>query len=74
MAYPKYHGRSWFIRCAGIQKVRACSKNFVRLDSAGHKRGEWKMDSSGQALLQLFDAQGRVIWRTDQAGPQLLQR
>jgi hypothetical protein len=40
------------------------SKDFVLLDGAGHKRGEWKMDSSGQPVLRLFDSQGRVIWDT----------
>jgi hypothetical protein len=40
------------------------SKNFVLLDGAGHKRGEWKMDSSGQPILRLFDEKGRVIWDT----------
>jgi hypothetical protein len=40
------------------------SKNFVLMDSAGHKRGEWRMDPSGQPVLRLFDAQGRIIWDT----------
>lgn len=40
------------------------SKDFVLLDGSGHKRGEWKMDSSGQPVLRLFDAQGRTIWDT----------
>jgi hypothetical protein len=40
------------------------SKNFVLLDGAGHKRGEWKIDPSGLPVLRLFDAQGRVIWDT----------
>ena len=40
------------------------SKDFVLQDGSGHKRGEWKMDSSGQPVLRLFDAQGRVIWDT----------
>jgi len=50
------------------------SQNFVLMDGAGHKRGEWKMDSSGQPVLRLFDAQGRVIWQTGKAGPQLLHQ
>ncbi len=48
------------------------SKSFVLLDGAGHKRGEWKMDSSGQPVLRLFDAQGHIVWQTGKAGPQLL--
>jgi hypothetical protein len=40
------------------------SKDFVLLDGSGHKRGEWKMDSSGQPVLRLFDAQGRLTWDT----------
>ena len=40
------------------------SKDFMLMDGAGHKRGEWRMDSSGQPVLRLFDAQGRVIWDT----------
>ncbi len=34
------------------------------LDGSGHKRGEWRIDPSGVAVLRLFDAQGRVIWDT----------
>lgn len=48
------------------------SRNYVLLDGAGHKRGEWKVDPSGQAVLRLFDAQGRLAWQTSKAGPQLL--
>ena len=40
------------------------TKNFVLIDGAGHKRGEWRMDPSGQPALRLFDAQGHVIWQT----------
>jgi hypothetical protein len=40
------------------------SKQFVLLDGSGHKRGEWKVDSSGQPVLRLFDAHGHVIWDT----------
>lgn len=40
------------------------SKSFVLWDGAGRERGEWKMDPSGQPMLRLFDAQGRVIWDT----------
>jgi hypothetical protein len=47
-------------------------KNYVLMDGAGHKRGEWKVDPSGQPVLRLFDAQGRVTWQTGKAGPQLL--
>jgi hypothetical protein len=50
------------------------SKNFVLLDDAGHKRGEWKMDSSGQPVIRLFDPQGRVIWQTGKGGVQLLHQ
>jgi hypothetical protein len=48
------------------------SKTFMLLDGAGHKRGEWKMDSSGQPVFRLFDTQGHVTWQTGAAGPQLL--
>jgi len=40
------------------------SKSFVLLDGSGRKRGEWKIDPSGQAVLRLFDSQGQVIWDT----------
>jgi hypothetical protein len=50
------------------------SKNFELLDGAGHKRGEWTMDSSGQPVLRLFDAQDRVIWQTNKAGVQLIHQ
>jgi hypothetical protein len=50
------------------------SKTFVLLDGAGHKRGEWTMDSSGQPVLRLFDAQDRVIWQTSKAGVQLIHQ
>ena len=39
------------------------SKNLVLLDGSGHKRGEWKMDSSGQPVMRLFDAQGTWFGR-----------
>lgn len=41
------------------------SNRFVLLDSAGRKRGEWFMTPSGEPLLQMFDAKGKVIWDTD---------
>lgn len=47
-------------------------KNYVLMDGAGHKRGEWKIDSSGEPVLRMFDAQGRIIWQTTKAGAQLL--
>ena len=40
------------------------AKSFVLLDSAGHKRGEWKLDASGQPSITLFDANGRSTWST----------
>ena len=49
-------------------------KNFVLLDGAGHKRGEWQMDSSGEPILRLFDAEGRVTWQTNKAGAQLIHQ
>jgi hypothetical protein len=55
---------------SGVEMLQ--SKDFELLDGAGHKRGEWKMDSSGQPVLRLFDAQGHIIWQTGKAGPQLL--
>lgn len=39
-------------------------KDYVLIDNAGHKRGEWKMDSSGEPVLRMFDGQGRSIWDT----------
>ena len=47
-------------------------RNYVLMDGAGHKRGEWKVDPSGQPVLRLFDAQGRVIWQAGKAGTQQL--
>jgi hypothetical protein len=46
----------------GIEVLQ--SKSFVLLDGAGHKRGEWKMDPSGQPVVRLFDARGHIIWDT----------
>ncbi len=31
------------------------------------------MDSSGQPVIRLFDAQGRVMWQTGKRGAQLLR-
>ena len=49
------------------------SRSFVLLDSAGRKRGEWIVDSSGKPLLRMFDAFGRVIWEA-RGGPQLIHQ
>jgi hypothetical protein len=40
------------------------ARSFILLDAAGRKRGEWKLDSSGQPALTLFDERGRDIWGT----------
>ena len=40
------------------------AKSFVLLDRAGHKRGEWKLDASGQPSITLFDESGRSTWST----------
>lgn len=40
------------------------AKSFVLLDGAGRKRGEWKLDASGQPFITLFDENGRSIWST----------
>jgi len=40
------------------------AKSFVLLDSVGHKRGEWKLDASGQPSITLFDENGRSTWST----------
>jgi hypothetical protein len=53
---------SVYAQGSGVEVLQA--KDFVLLDGAGHKRGEWRMGSSGQPVLRLFDAQGRVIWDT----------
>ncbi len=50
------------------------SRNFVLLDSSGHKRGKWTMDPSGQPALRLFDAQGSVTWQAGKGGVQLLHQ
>ena len=42
-------------RALGVEILQ--SKEFVLLDGPGHKRGEWKIDSSGQPVLRLFDDQ-----------------
>jgi hypothetical protein len=47
------------------------SRDFVLVDAAGHKRGEWKLDTAGQPVLRLFGPQGQVIWET-KGGAQLL--
>ncbi len=49
------------------------SRSFVLLDTAGRKRGEWIVDSSGKPLLRMFDASGRAIWET-RGGPQLIHQ
>ncbi len=49
-------------------------KNYVLMDSTGHKRGEWRVDSSGESVLRLFDAQGHVTWQAGKAGMQLLHQ
>jgi hypothetical protein len=38
------------------------SREFVLTDSAGRKRGEWMIDSSGQTVLRTFDTRGRLTW------------
>lgn len=50
------------------------SQNYVLLDQAGRKRGEWRMDPSGQPVLRLFDAQGHVLWQAGKAGAQLIHQ
>ena len=59
-----------YAQAPGVEILQ--SRNFVLLDGAGHKRGEWRMDSSGLPVLRLFDARGRITWETGKAGPQLL--
>jgi hypothetical protein len=44
----------------GVEILR--SREFVLMDGAGHKRGEWLIDSSGQTVLRTFDARGRLTW------------
>jgi hypothetical protein len=61
-----------FAQAPGADFLR--SKNFVLLDDGGHKRGEWNMDSSGEPVIRLFDAQGRVMWQTGKGGAQLLHQ
>ena len=59
------HMTTVYAQGPGVEIIQ--SKNFVLMDGAGHKRGEWKIDSSGEPVLRLFDAQGRVIWQTTQS-------
>jgi hypothetical protein len=40
------------------------AKSFILMDAAGRKRGEWKLDSSGQPSITLYDERGRDIWGT----------
>jgi hypothetical protein len=56
----------------GVETLQC--RHYVLMDAAGHKRGEWKMDSSGEPVLRMFDAQGRVIWQTTKAGAQLIHQ
>ncbi len=57
---------------AGLEALH--SKDFVLLDGSGHKRGEWNLDASGQPVLRLFDARGRIIWEAEKRGVQLLHQ
>jgi hypothetical protein len=61
-----------YAQAAGVDMVD--SRNFVLLDSSGHKRGEWTLDPSGQPVLRLFDAQGGVVWQAGKAGAQLIHQ
>jgi hypothetical protein len=49
------------------------SRSFVLLDSAGRKRGEWTVDSSGKPRLRMFDILGQVVWES-RGGPQLIHQ
>jgi hypothetical protein len=66
------HVTTVYAQAPGVEILH--SKNFVLLDDAGHKRGEWKIDSSGEPVLRLFDAQDRVIWQANKAGVQLIHQ
>jgi hypothetical protein len=54
------HMRSVYAQDPGAEILR--SREFVLMDSAGHQRGEWLIDSSGRAVLRTFDARGRLTW------------
>lgn len=56
------HLTTVYAQSSGVEILQ--TKNFVLLDGAGHKRGEWKIDPSGEPVIRLFDTQGRVIWDT----------
>ena len=49
------------------------SRNFVLLDRAGHKRGEWTIGSNGEPVIRMFRADGRLLWQTKIPGGQLVQ-
>jgi hypothetical protein len=38
------------------------AKSFVLLDSDNRKRGEWRIDTGGEPVLELYDKQGKLIW------------
>ncbi|MGI8744607.1 MAG: hypothetical protein ACR2NN_18940 [Bryobacteraceae bacterium] len=50
------------------------AKSFVLLDGSGRKRGEWKLDASGDPVLQLFDQGGRTIWEAGKPKVRALSR
>jgi hypothetical protein len=56
------HLTSVYAQGPGVEILH--SRDFVLLDGAGHKRGEWRVDASGMPVLRMFDVQGRVIWDT----------
>lgn len=66
------HLTTVYAQGSGVEVLQ--SRSFVLQDNAGRKRGEWKVDASGQPVLRLFDSRGRVIWATGEAGLQLLHQ
>ena len=55
-----------------VNEVRA--QSFVLVDAKGMVQGVFRADTSsrGPASIQLFDAQGREIWRAGNNGLQLI--
>jgi hypothetical protein len=59
-----------YAQAPGPEIIR--SREFVLVDGQGHKRGEWTVDSSGQAVLRMFDRTGSLSW-SSAGGPRLLK-
>lgn len=50
------------------------AKEFILLDEFGRPRGEWRLDSSGEPLLQLLDQAGHPICEAEKMKMRPLSR